>query len=110
MSSLVIETRAAAVQNVAVTDDSLMVDLVDGRTVSVPLAWYPRLLHSQPGERANWRLIGQGEGIHWPDLDEDISAENILLGQPSGESQRSLSSWLQARIATRPTSSTFQPA
>jgi hypothetical protein len=110
MSSLVIEARAASVQNVVVSDDSLMVDLVDGRTVSVPLAWYPRLLHGQPGERANWRLIGQGEGIHWPDLDEDISAENILFGQPSGESQRSLSRWLQARNATRPTASRLQPA
>ncbi len=110
MSSLVIETRAASVQNVIVSDDSLMVDLVDGRTVSVPLAWYPRLLHGQPEERNNWRLIGQGEGIHWPDLDEDISAENILFGQPSGESQRSLSRWMQARIATRPTSTPIQPA
>jgi hypothetical protein len=104
MSSLVIETHAASVQNMVVSDDSLMVDLVDGRKVSVPLAWYPRLLHGQPEERNNWRLIGPGEGIHWPDFDEDISAENILFGQPSGESQRSLSRWLQARIATRPTS------
>jgi hypothetical protein len=110
MSSLVIEARAASVQNVVVSDDSLMVDLVDGRTVSVPLAWYPRLLHGQAEERNNWRLIGQGEGIHWPDLDEDISAENILFGQPSGESQRSLSRWLQARIGTQPTSSRLQPA
>jgi hypothetical protein len=76
----------------------------------VPLAWYPRLLHGQPGERANWRLVGQGEGIHWPDLDEDISAENILFGQPSGESQRSLSSWLQARIRTQPSASRLPPA
>ena len=110
MNSLVIETRAATVQYVTVTEDSLMVDLVDGRTVSVPLAWYPRLLHGQPQERNNWRLIGQGEGIHWPDLDEDISAENILFGQPSGESQRSLSRWLQARIATRPNASRIQSA
>jgi hypothetical protein len=101
MSSSVIETRAVAVQCVAVTEDSLIVDLVDGRTVSVPLAWYPRLLHGRPRERNNWRLIGQGEGIHWPDLDEDISAENILFGQPSGESQRSLSRWLQARSGPR---------
>jgi hypothetical protein len=84
MNSLVIETRAAALQYVTVTEDSLMVDLVDGRTVSVPLAWYPRLLHGQPAERNNWRLIGQGEGIHWPDLDEDISAENILFGHFRG--------------------------
>jgi hypothetical protein len=110
MNSLVIETRAAAVQCVTVTEDSLMVDLVDGRTVSVPLAWYPRLLHGQPQERNNWRLIGQGEGIHWPDLDEDIGAETILFGQPSGESQRSLSRWLQTRSGPRQASSQLQPA
>lgn len=110
MNSLVIETRIVAVQHVAVTEDSLMVDLVDGRTISVPLAWYPRLLHGQPEERNNWRLIGQGEGIHWPDLDEDISAENILCGQPSAESQRSLGRWLQTRSAPQQASSSFQPA
>jgi hypothetical protein len=110
MNSLVIETRAAAVQDVVVSDDSLMVDLVDGRTISVPLAWYPRLLHGQPEERKNWRIIGQGEGIHWPDLDEDISAESILFGQPSGESQRSLGRWLQTRPAPRQASSQLHPA
>jgi len=99
LSSLLIETRVVTVQHVAVTGDSLVVDLVDGRTVSVPLAWYPRLRHGQPEERNNWRLIGQGEGVHWPDLDEDISAENILFGQPSCESQRSLARWLQTRSA-----------
>ena len=97
MSSLVIETRVAAVQHVSVTEDSLRVDLVDGRTISVPLAWYPRLLHGRPEERDNWRLIGQGEGIHWPELDEDVSVENILTGQPSGESQTSLARWLHTR-------------
>jgi Protein of unknown function (DUF2442) len=81
MSSLAIETRVAAVQRVSVTEDSLWVDLVDGRTISVPLAWYPRLLHGRPEEQDNWRLIGQGEGIHWPELDEDVSVENILFGQ-----------------------------
>jgi hypothetical protein len=105
MNSLVIETHAAVVQDVVVSDDSLIVDLVDGRTISVPLAWYPRLLHGQPEERKNWRVIGQGEGIHWPDLDEDISAENILFGQPSGESQLSLDRWLQTRPAPRQASS-----
>ena len=105
MNSLVIETRAAVAQDVTVTEDSLMVDLVDGRTVSVPLAWYPRLLHGQTQERNNWCLIGQGEGIHWPDLDEDISTENILFGQPSGESQRSLTRWLQTRSGPRQVSS-----
>jgi hypothetical protein len=71
--------------------------LTDGRTISVPLAWYPRLVYGAPEERGNWRLIGNGEGIHWPDLDEDISVENIILGQPSGESQRSLQHWLEKR-------------
>jgi len=54
-------------------------------------------LHGSPEERSNWRLIGKGEGIHWPDLDEDISVENILLGKPSGESARSFKSWLESR-------------
>ena len=110
MNSLLTETHTVAVQNVAVTDDSLIVDLIDGRTVSVPLAWYPRLLHAQPEERNSWRLVGQGEGIHWPDLDEDISAESILFGQPSGESQRSLGRWLQTRPAARQVSSRLHPA
>ena len=72
-------------------------DLADGRTISVPLAWFPRLLHGRPEERQNWRLIGDGQGIHWPDLDEDISLENLLLGRPSGESQSSLKRWLEGR-------------
>ena len=110
MSSLVIETRTATVQDVVVSDDSLVVDLADGRTISVPLAWYPRLLHGQPEERNHWRIIGQGEGIHWPDLDEDISAESILFGQPSGESQRSLGRWLQTRPASRQAISQHQPS
>jgi hypothetical protein len=80
-----------------VTEDALVVDLTDGRTVSVPLAWYPRLLQSTQKECNNWRLIGKGEGIHWPDLDEDISVENILFGKPSGESQHSLNKWLLKR-------------
>jgi hypothetical protein len=87
----------AAVQQVVVTEDALIVDLTDGRTASVPLTWYPRLLHGRPEERDNWRLIGNGEGIHWPDLDEDISVENILLGKPSRESQSSFKRWLQGR-------------
>jgi len=65
-----------------VTEDALVVDLVDGRTVSVPLPWYPRLAHGTPAERANWRLIGRGEGVHWPDLDEDISVAGSLPGTP----------------------------
>ena len=78
---------------VTVVDDTLTVELVDGRTISVPLAWYPRLLHGSPEERNHWRLIGQGHGIHWPDLDEDISVQNLLDGRPSGESRRSSRAW-----------------
>ena len=85
-------------QNVVVTHDTLTVDLNDGRSISAPLAWYPRLLHGTPEERDNWRLIGNAEGIHWPDLDEDISVENLLLGKPSGESQKSFKKWLQNRV------------
>jgi hypothetical protein len=89
--------RIPTVENVAVTEDALVVDLTDGRTVSVPLAWYPRLLHGTQKECNNWRMIGKGEGIHWADLDEDISVENILFGKPSGESQHSLKKWLEKR-------------
>ncbi len=84
-------------QTVMVTDDTLTMDLSDGRTVSVPLTWFPRLLHGTSAERNNWRFIGDGEGMHWMDLDEDISVENLILGQPSGESQKSLQKWLKAR-------------
>lgn len=97
MTTLAIELRMVSAQNVQVTDDALIVDLNDGRTVSVPLAWFPRLLHGKLEERTKWRLIGDGEGIHWPDLDEDISVENLILGKPSGESQKSFKKWLEAR-------------
>jgi hypothetical protein len=78
-------------------DEALMVELNDGRMISVPLAWYPRLLQATQQERQNWRLIGQGQGIHWEDLDEDISVENLLTGHHSGESQASLEKWLESR-------------
>lgn len=97
MNSLMIEIQAARAQNVTVTDDALIVDLVDGRTIAVPLAWYPRLLNGKPEERDKWRLIGDREGIHWPELDEDISVENLLFGRPSGESQGSFKRWLAGR-------------
>ncbi|HYR77900.1 MAG TPA: DUF2442 domain-containing protein [Pyrinomonadaceae bacterium] len=96
MSTLVAEVRA---QKLVVTDDSLIVDLSDGRSITVPLAWYPRLVHGTPEEKNNWRWIGVREGIHWPDLDEDISVENLILGQPSGESQDSFRRWLEKRTA-----------
>ena len=86
-----------AATNVLVTDDTLTVDLSDGRTISVPLAWYPRLVHGTQEERSDWRLIGRGEGIHWPQLDDDISVEGLIAGKPSGESQGSLARWLETR-------------
>ena len=96
MSSLTVEAKA---QSVSVTADTLAVDLSDGRTISVPLVWFPRLLHGTPEERSNWRFIGGGVGVHWPDLDEDISVENLLAGKPSGESQSSFKRWLENRQA-----------
>lgn len=83
--------------DVQVGEDALSVQLSDGRTISAPLAWYPRLMHGSAKERGNWRLIGRGEGIHWEDLDEDISVEGLLAGRSSGESQASLKKWLKAR-------------
>jgi len=71
------------VRDVRVTDDTLSVDLFDGRTITVPLAWYPRLLHATPAQRANWRIAGAGYGIHWPDIDEDLSAQGLLQGSPA---------------------------
>jgi hypothetical protein len=82
---------------VTVTDDTLTVDLADGRTVAVPLAWYPRLVHASPAERRNWQLIPGGEGVHWPDVDEDISVAALVAGHPSVESPASLQRWLAAR-------------
>jgi hypothetical protein len=93
------EIRQVLAQSVRVTDDALVVDLTDGRTLSVPLAWYPRLAHGTPTERGNWRLIGRGEGIHWPALDEDISVDGLLAGRGSGETQASLQRWLRTRAA-----------
>jgi len=71
------------VKDVRVTADTLSVDLFDGRTITVPLAWYPRLLHATPEQRANWRIAGAGYGIHWPDLDEDLSTQGLLQGAPA---------------------------
>lgn len=89
--------------NVAVTEDAVIVDLSDGRILSVPLVWYPRLLHGTAEERKNCRLIGVGEGIHWPDLDEDVSVESLLMGRISGESRSSLKKWLKKRTTRQQT-------
>jgi hypothetical protein len=98
MSSSRIEPVQARAQNVTVTEDAIVVELSDGRTISAPLAWYPRLFHATPVERSKWRPIGDGEGIHWPDLDEDIEVDALVAGLPSGESQRSLQRWLESRM------------
>jgi uncharacterized protein DUF2442 len=100
MSTSPIEHSPALAQQVTLSGDALIVDLVDGRSITVPIAWYPRLSHATPRERNHWRLIGRGEGIHWPDLDEDISIENLLTGARSGESRRSFKRWLESRQST----------
>jgi hypothetical protein len=97
MSTLATDLKQALARNVSTDEATLTVDLADGRVLSVPLAWFPRLLHGTPAERAHWRLIGAGEGIHWPDLDEDISVRSLLAGHKSGETQESLRHWLQSR-------------
>lgn len=97
MNTSKVEQVTPAAQKVVVENDSLTVDLFDGRTISVPLAWFPRLLHAKRRERDNWRFIARGEGIHLPDLDENISVENLLLGKSSGESQASFQKWLEQR-------------
>jgi len=87
----------ARVVNVTVTDDTLSVDLEDGRTISVPIGWYPRLAHGTPAERAHFQTSGAGYGVYWPDLDEDIGVEGLLLGKKSAESPASFERWLQQR-------------
>lgn len=100
MSSLAIQIDAPLALRVDLTNDTLTVDLNDGRTIAVPIEWFPRLVHATPEERTNWRFIGAGEGIHWESLDEDISTSALLAGVPSGESQKSLKRWLAARSAS----------
>ena len=100
MNTLVIERGVPEAIDVHVSEDTLCVELSDGRTISVPLDWYPRLTHATDQERSNWRLIGKGHGIHWEDLDEDISVNNLLNGISSGESQLSFKKWLNARKKT----------
>jgi len=82
---------------VKVTTDAFSVELDDGRTVTIPIGWYPRLAHATSRERLHWRLVGSGEGIHWPDLDEDVSVEGLLSGRASAESQASFERWLSSR-------------
>ena len=88
-------------QSVVISEDAFTVDLTDGRSITVPLSWYPRLAHGSEKERSNWQLLGDGIGIHWPDLDEDISVEGLLAGRHSGETQASLQRWLEGRASSR---------
>ena len=101
MNSSTVEAREALATHVEVSEDALAVELTDGRTIAVPLAWYPRLAHATPEERGSWRLIGGGRGIHWPAIDEDISVAILLAGQASAESQSSLKKWLAGRSQSR---------
>jgi len=96
-----VELLVPNAEKVAITKDTLTVDLSDGRTISVPLAWFPRLLHATNQERKHWRLIGKGQGLHWEDIDEDISVEGLLAGRTSGERQESFKKWLESRQTRR---------
>ena len=97
MSTSAVDLAEATVLRVTVSGETLTVELSDGRSLSVPTAWYPRLLHGSQQERDTWRLIGGGEGIHWPMLDEDVSVAGLLAGHPSGESPSSFRRWLEER-------------
>jgi hypothetical protein len=100
MLSALVTFALTRVIKVTVTDDTLSVDLDDGRTISVPIGWYPRLAHGTSAERANVQIAGAGFGLHWPDLDEDIGVEGLLLGKRSAESPESFEGWLQRRKRT----------
>lgn len=99
MSSSQTETSMPVARHVSVTDEQLTVELVDGRIVSIPLSWYPRLAHGNPEERSDWVLISRGEGIHWPRLDEDIHVADVVAGRASNESEKSIAKWLKSRQA-----------
>ena len=99
MNSLAVDLPAARARHVTVSEDALTVDLVDGRTIIVPLVWYPRLWHGTPEERNLFEIFGEGAYIHWPDLDEDLTVAGLLTGRRSGESPLSLKTWLEARQA-----------
>ncbi len=101
MGTLAIEMRMPTVLDVAVSDDKLSVTLSDGRALSVPSSWYPRLAHATAAERASWTIIDSGAGVYWQDLDEDLSLAGLLAGTPSQESQESLTRWLARRSDAR---------
>lgn len=96
MSTLMLEIEPMALE-VRVTDEKLIVDLADGRSIMVPLEWYPRLMHGTTKERQNWQILGEGYAIEWPELDEHIGIEGLLAGRRSSESKKSLERWLATR-------------
>ena len=100
MSTSVNSMRPLVAVQVNVTEDTLVVELNDGRTLSVPISWYPRLENATPRERSDWALVGGGSGIHWELLDEDISVQALIAGKTSSESQISLKRWLAKRPTT----------
>jgi hypothetical protein len=106
MNILAVKIEMPFAVDVHMTEDTLSVELSDGRTISTPLGWYPRLEYATEQERNNWRFIGKGHGIHWEDIDEDVSVEGLLAGKPSGESQSSIKKWLQSRIPSPASPST----
>lgn len=95
--SALVTLTLSRIVHVMVTDDTVSVDLEDGRTISVPIGWYPRLAHGTPAERANFEISGAGYGIHWPDLDEDLGVEGLVLGKRSTEGPTSFEKWLRQR-------------
>jgi hypothetical protein len=101
MSTLETKTQGARAQSVQITEDALVVGLMDGRVIQVPLTWYPRLWYGTEAERAHFEITGEGEYLHWPDLDEDLSVSGMLAGHPSGESAASLKNWLARREAQK---------
>jgi hypothetical protein len=99
MPSALIIPAVPRIVSVTVTDETLSADLEDGRTISVPIGWYPRLANGTPAERASFQISGGGYGIHWPELDEDLGIEGLLLGKKSNESATSFKRWLDHRNA-----------
>ena len=98
---MVVTVALPKIVAVRVSEDTLSVDLEDGRTISVPLSWYPRLVYATEEERQHFEIVGAGYGIHWPEIDEDIGVEGLLLGKRSTESQESLARWLAEREKKR---------
>ena len=102
MEPLIVEIEVPGATRLAVTEDALTAKLDDGRVISAPLTWYPRLVHATQEERDNWEIFGDGRFFHWPDLDEDLSLESMLAGWPSGESPQGFQRWLEAKKAGLP--------